>query len=170
MTVEQVQRQGSTHRVADQVGLLQAEVVQQLDLLVHPDVQPSRRPLRWVFWMRALAVADKVRCQTVEPLAESGQGELPVGPRGGARSGALQKEDGLVVSLPRPVRSEEHTSELQSRQYIVCRLLLEKKKKTISTLPLSLNNGPRSRWLATGRRIITYLSIAWSSPTLQATI
>src|SRR3712207_7584993 len=28
-------------------------------------------------------------------------------------------------------RSEEHTSELQSRQYLVCRLLLEKKKKTI---------------------------------------
>src|SRR3712207_6999635 len=28
----------------------------------------------------------------------------------------------------RPVRSEEHTSELQSRQYLVCRLLLEKKK------------------------------------------
>src|SRR3712207_9266904 len=30
-------------------------------------------------------------------------------------------------------RSEEHTSELQSRQYLVCRLLLEKKKKTILT-------------------------------------
>src|SRR3712207_7799526 len=30
-------------------------------------------------------------------------------------------------------RSEEHTSELQSRQYLVCRLLLEKKKKTIPT-------------------------------------
>src|SRR3712207_7580074 len=29
-----------------------------------------------------------------------------------------------------PRRSEEHTSELQSRQYLVCRLLLEKKKKT----------------------------------------
>src|SRR3712207_7771069 len=29
----------------------------------------------------------------------------------------------------RPGRSEEHTSELQSRQYLVCRLLLEKKKK-----------------------------------------
>src|SRR3712207_8834052 len=28
----------------------------------------------------------------------------------------------------RPSRSEEHTSELQSRQYLVCRLLLEKKK------------------------------------------
>src|SRR3712207_9264599 len=37
----------------------------------------------------------------------------------------------LVVGdllLP-PARSEEHTSELQSRQYLVCRLLLEKKKK-----------------------------------------
>src|SRR3712207_7996124 len=30
------------------------------------------------------------------------------------------------------MRSEEHTSELQSRQYLVCRLLLEKKKTTIS--------------------------------------
>src|SRR3712207_8342735 len=29
------------------------------------------------------------------------------------------------------IRSEEHTSELQSRQYFVCRLLLEKKKKLI---------------------------------------
>src|SRR3712207_8490037 len=31
-------------------------------------------------------------------------------------------------SAPRVARSEEHTSELQSRQYLVCRLLLEKKK------------------------------------------
>src|SRR5947209_9625502 len=30
-------------------------------------------------------------------------------------------------------RSEEHTSELQSRQYLVCRLLLEKKKQNIQT-------------------------------------
>src|SRR5215203_6888027 len=32
--------------------------------------------------------------------------------------------------LSRRTRSEEHTSELQSRQYLVCRLLLEKKKQT----------------------------------------
>src|SRR3712207_8487351 len=39
-------------------------------------------------------------------------------------SGALERLD-----TPRGVvRSEEHTSELQSRQYLVCRLLLEKKK------------------------------------------
>src|SRR3712207_6939539 len=31
------------------------------------------------------------------------------------------------------IRSEEHTSELQSRQYLVCRLLLEKKKKYNNT-------------------------------------
>src|SRR3712207_7002181 len=30
------------------------------------------------------------------------------------------------------LRSEEHTSELQSRQYLVCRLLLEKKKKQVT--------------------------------------
>src|SRR3712207_7493811 len=35
-------------------------------------------------------------------------------------------DDDVVDGL---VRSEEHTSELQSRQYLVCRLLLEKKKK-----------------------------------------
>src|SRR3712207_7536505 len=34
-----------------------------------------------------------------------------------------------LVALVDAERSEEHTSELQSRQYLVCRLLLEKKKK-----------------------------------------
>src|SRR3712207_9000688 len=38
----------------------------------------------------------------------------------------------IVMAGPCSVeRSEEHTSELQSRQYLVCRLLLEKKKKKI---------------------------------------
>src|SRR3712207_8025851 len=36
-------------------------------------------------------------------------------------------------SLRHVLRSEEHTSELQSRQYLVCRLLLEKKKNTSSS-------------------------------------
>src|SRR3712207_8589427 len=35
--------------------------------------------------------------------------------------------DGQVFAITTPRRSEEHTSELQSRQYLVCRLLLEKK-------------------------------------------
>src|SRR3712207_8113032 len=46
----------------------------------------------------------------------------------------VPNEKGLEAAL----RSEEHTSELQSRQYLVCRLLLEKKKSTLlSTVSLS---------------------------------
>src|SRR3712207_7800504 len=39
---------------------------------------------------------------------------------------------GMVDQIGLPGRSEEHTSELQSRQYLVCRLLLEKKKQNRS--------------------------------------
>src|SRR3712207_8011170 len=50
------------------------------------------------------------------------------------RNGTLEDVGGpaYLVELSSHVasRSEEHTSELQSRQYLVCRLLLEKKKKT----------------------------------------
>src|SRR3712207_8428712 len=45
----------------------------------------------------------------------------------GLTKGRLEFQVFLEVILPG--RSEEHTSELQSRQYLVCRLLLEKKKK-----------------------------------------
>src|SRR5947209_14145117 len=57
----------------------------------------------------------------------------------------LRRQDSEDV-VARPVtRSEEHTSELQSRQYLVCRLLLEKKKKQ-SSRPLnkSYNRTERS--------------------------
>src|SRR3712207_8178360 len=43
----------------------------------------------------------------------------------GEHLGEEELEEAAVVLEP---RSEEHTSELQSRQYLVCRLLLEKKK------------------------------------------
>src|SRR3712207_8486735 len=43
--------------------------------------------------------------------------------------------EGGVLEDPWNERSEEHTSELQSRQYLVCRLLLEKKNK--DQLPLT---------------------------------
>src|SRR3712207_8530789 len=63
---------------------------------------------------------------------------------GGVRDGALGLEPGAQVHQQGGVaaivqehvgaddRSEEHTSELQSRQYLVCRLLLEKKKRNIN--------------------------------------
>src|SRR5256885_5940273 len=43
--------------------------------------------------------------------------------------------DGLYPIYPCPVRSEEHTSELQSPCNLVCRLLLEKKKKQSVDIP-----------------------------------
>src|SRR3712207_7529524 len=46
----------------------------------------------------------------------------------------------LAMLMPAAVRSEEHTSELQSRQYLVCRLLLEKKKNDVARLyPIRLH-------------------------------
>src|SRR3712207_8025190 len=52
------------------------------------------------------------------PVAIAGYHDLAIG---------LEHHAPLVT---RPHRSEEHTSELQSRQYLVCRLLLEKKNVT----------------------------------------
>src|SRR3712207_8064242 len=47
------------------------------------------------------------------------------------RGGGTQPHAALAPG--RPARSEEHTSELQSRQYLVCRLLLEKKKNKLNS-------------------------------------
>src|SRR5690554_7103668 len=44
------------------------------------------------------------------------------------------------IAVPGDVRSEEHTSELQSRPHLVCRLLLEKKKKKTHTTSLRPGN------------------------------
>src|SRR3712207_6903265 len=62
------------------------------------------------------------------------------GQRSPVRSGGVEA---LRPVVPRRAhrrttgRSEEHTSELQSRQYLVCRLLLEKKKKKKKTKPVT---------------------------------
>src|SRR3712207_7051529 len=58
------------------------------------------------------------------PAADAGRRRS----EGARRNGALARGR---ASVGRPDRSEEHTSELQSRQYLVCRLLLEKKKSVI---------------------------------------
>src|SRR2546422_3214878 len=49
---------------------------------------------------------------------------------------------GMEIDSGRDERSEEHTSELQSRLHLVCRLLLEKKKKVTTWTRTS--SGPRS--------------------------
>src|SRR3989441_4107884 len=59
---------------------------------------------------------------------------LPRALRAGARPGGIDRERPVSVERRHcPPRSEEHTSELQSLAYLVCRLLLEKKKNIINT-------------------------------------
>src|SRR5258708_30319563 len=62
-------------------------------------------------------------------------------------------------SLKMKLRSEEHTSELQSPDHLVCRLLLEKKKqKTQAISPqLSFNNVPRQRTLRNSLSHVAHL-------------
>src|SRR3712207_7218420 len=88
-----------------------------------------RRPPRSTLFpyttlFRSRDPADRAR---LEPLTERDWGREVLAL--GARVAYLWCPDGSTGSqLPEAVRSEEHTSELQSRQYLVCRLLLEKKK------------------------------------------
>src|SRR3712207_7975645 len=63
--------------------------------------------------------------------AEGGDGSGGVGVVAGGERSRLRLESDRVRRLAPLRRSEEHTSELQSRQYLVCRLLLEKKKKQL---------------------------------------
>src|SRR3712207_7310727 len=65
--------------------------------------------------------------QTEGKHLQSAQG-IGMGARG-ASTPAPPDANGGNGAEPDGERSEEHTSELQSRQYLVCRLLLEKKKK-----------------------------------------
>src|SRR5258707_5880345 len=74
------------------------------------------------------------------PLQMADEGSPTSASAGGSVS-AESTTPSSVVSVPgvAVVRSEEHTSELQSRQYLVCRLLLEKKKKRYSVINLRLS-------------------------------
>src|SRR5690606_41292571 len=84
----------------------------------HHNSFPTRRSsdLRsWAWW---LAASPRGRTWTSRPTTSA----CSTGPW---RTSALR---------PAASRSEEHTSELQSREKLVCRLLLEKKKKTRPTI------------------------------------
>src|SRR3712207_7251384 len=80
-----------------------------------------RRPPRSTLFPYTTLFRSCVRLADRRPL----RGPRPR--RGDGRRGAARRRT-LRGDLP---RSEEHTSELQSRQYLVCRLLLEKKKRNL---------------------------------------
>src|SRR3712207_8460776 len=68
------------------------------------------------------AVLGTIRMDGVVVIGEGEKDEAPM-LHNGEHVG-----DGTPPAVDIAVRSEEHTSELQARQYLVCRLLLEKKK------------------------------------------
>src|SRR3712207_7497863 len=63
------------------------------------------------------------------PTAAAPAGSAGPPPPDARRCSPAPRRRGRSAATRLPTRSEEHTSELQSRQYLVCRLLLEKKKK-----------------------------------------
>src|SRR5258707_10973011 len=76
-----------------------------------------------------LSLHDALPISCRGPLARM----VSAGVLGVRHSVAIPKRSSIIEAVNRGrrlvLRSEEHTSELQSRQYLVCRLLLEKKKK-----------------------------------------
>src|SRR3989442_11952812 len=73
----------------------------------------------WISFGRPLNVVDNKKVE--QPIA------IVIEPAAGHRPRAAM--DSCLLRLRSRWRSEEHTSELQSRPHLVCRLLLEKKKK-----------------------------------------
>src|SRR2546430_6411756 len=63
-----------------------------------------------------------------------------------------------TAAISAPFRSEEHTSELQSQSNLVCRLLLEKKKKNIDDVMIPLQSPPFAVKTHICARIILILS------------
>src|SRR5207247_11283707 len=73
------------------------------------------------------------------------RGSSRVGPPVPAHRGRAARRGGLPPLQRRRERSEEHTSELQSRVDLVCRLLLEKKKTRINRKERTENNIQRTK-------------------------
>src|SRR3712207_8133697 len=73
------------------------------------------------------AIIDRENPNRIVALLANKKGMLPQLPWSAILAERLAK-----VSASKEARSEEHTSELQSRQYLVCRLLLEKNINNIS--------------------------------------
>src|SRR3712207_7202706 len=88
----------------------------------------SQHDARPIFFGRSRAKDRPMSAGGESPERVEGTGETV----GEAKWAALRELERLYPGVDKgSVRSEEHTSELQSRQYIVCRLLLEKKKLPI---------------------------------------
>src|SRR3712207_8036196 len=84
-------------------------------------------PYTTLFRSRRANLAPILR-RTAGRVCQTGEGNSDRARTSGRQRLRVRVPDGVDEPPAAPLRSEEHTSELQSRQYLVCRLLLEKKK------------------------------------------
>src|SRR3712207_6944299 len=100
-----------------------------------------RRPPRSTLFPYTTLFRSPARARALPRRATGPPGRDPQGARRTAGAGAEAARRPSRAARAGRARSEEHTSELQSRQYLVCRLLLEKKKKnTIQNDKIETNN------------------------------
>src|SRR5947209_1020222 len=104
--------------------LLQAQWHERQEKCLQYRIQQARLPEQWTLESFPFKKQPGVSRRQIQELAElefipRAENIVFIGPTGVGKTGLAS---GLL-------RSEEHTSELQSRQYLVCRLLLEKKKR-----------------------------------------
>src|SRR5687768_18107662 len=95
--------------------------------MIRPPPRSTLFPYTTLFRSHLTGVEEDARLTLLCSYAHSGEDALPSTIRPGqglAGQCALEKKGILLTD-----RSEEHTSELQSRLHLVCRLLLEKKKE-----------------------------------------
>src|SRR2546425_2639339 len=87
-------------------------------------------PYTTLFRSQRAAAFRAEQAQQQRRLVLAPRGIQPLGHAGDRRGGGVDHDPLRMTQVPADQpRSEEHTSELQSLAYLVCRLLLEKKKK-----------------------------------------
>src|SRR6266436_9911218 len=93
-----------------------------------------RREFRQILFLMASILAIGASCAAQQPEGPQSDAPPPVAPKPAQEQPPGSGEKITVPAGTRVGRSEEHTSELQSRLHLVCRLLLEKKKNNKQTL------------------------------------
>src|SRR5687768_18539687 len=124
---------GISRGIIEYGGLFNYNVARLQGKVMVPDVTTGRRPM---------TIAEKIFARHWVTDAAAGRAGIPAvkaGDQGFVRTDIRFSHEYVTpmaaIFFEDLVRSEEHTSELQSRLHLVCRLLLEKKKKQKENLP-----------------------------------
>src|SRR5438034_2341835 len=100
-----------------------------------------RRPPRSTLFPYTTLFRSEAELQRIDVPHDDGQRDEHYAPRPQARGGGGPGSYGALGEVAHQGRSEEHTSELQSHSDLVCRLLLEKKKRKMKRQVLQMAIG-----------------------------